>query len=162
MQICTLTQTHNHASIPPLSFFTGQMPFLLPNQQHQRTEGKSTCNKKICLTQISNTFGGGAIVTAHPSTALYKCRSRYSMNCSSRDVWRHNPYTSLSKMTNYETKQKIKHAKITTFTVQISEMQLDIKLYTFMSFRWKLKSKHFCPLVEDLAKISLQPSMQAR
>ena len=33
MQICTLLQTHNHASIPPLSFFTGWMPFLLPNQQ---------------------------------------------------------------------------------------------------------------------------------
>jgi len=34
-----LTQTHNHASIPPLSFFTGQMPFLLPSQRCQRTEG---------------------------------------------------------------------------------------------------------------------------
>ena len=39
MQICILTQTHNHASIPPLSFFTGQMPFQLPNQQHQSIEG---------------------------------------------------------------------------------------------------------------------------
>jgi len=28
----------NHASIVPLSFFTGWMPFLLPNQQ-QSTEG---------------------------------------------------------------------------------------------------------------------------
>jgi len=36
MQICTLTQTHNHTSIPPLSF----MPFLPPNQQRQSTEGK--------------------------------------------------------------------------------------------------------------------------
>jgi len=27
---------------PPLGFFTGWMPFLLPNQQHQRTEGNST------------------------------------------------------------------------------------------------------------------------
>jgi len=26
-------QTDNHASTPPLSFFTGQMPFLLRNQQ---------------------------------------------------------------------------------------------------------------------------------
>ena len=24
----------NHASTPPLSFFTGRMPFLPPNQQH--------------------------------------------------------------------------------------------------------------------------------
>jgi len=39
MQICTSPQTDNHASIPPLSFFTGRMPFLLPNQQRQSTEG---------------------------------------------------------------------------------------------------------------------------
>jgi len=28
----------NHAIIPPLSFFTGRMPFLTPNQQRQSTE----------------------------------------------------------------------------------------------------------------------------
>jgi len=39
MQVCTSLQTDNHASIPPLSFFTGRMPFLLPNQQRQSTEG---------------------------------------------------------------------------------------------------------------------------
>ena len=39
MQVCTLLQTDNHASSPPLSFFTGQMPFLLPNQHRQSTEG---------------------------------------------------------------------------------------------------------------------------
>jgi len=39
MQACTLLQTDNHASIPPLSFFTGWMPFLPPNQQRQCTEG---------------------------------------------------------------------------------------------------------------------------
>jgi len=33
-----LTQTDNHVRIPPLSFFTGRMPFLPPNQQHQSTE----------------------------------------------------------------------------------------------------------------------------
>ena len=38
MQSCTLLQTENHASTPPLSFFTGRMPFLLPNQQCQSTE----------------------------------------------------------------------------------------------------------------------------
>jgi len=31
MQVCTSLQTDNHASTPPLSFFTGRMPFLLPN-----------------------------------------------------------------------------------------------------------------------------------
>jgi len=28
----------NHANIPPLSFFTGWMPFLPPNEQRQSTE----------------------------------------------------------------------------------------------------------------------------
>jgi len=32
MQLCTLLQTDNHARTPPLSFFTGRMPFLPPNQ----------------------------------------------------------------------------------------------------------------------------------
>ena len=39
MQVCTSLQTDNHASTPPLSFFTGRMPFLPPNQQCQSTEG---------------------------------------------------------------------------------------------------------------------------
>jgi len=39
MQVCTLLQPDNHASNPPLLFFTGQMPFLPPNQQRQSTEG---------------------------------------------------------------------------------------------------------------------------
>jgi len=39
MQVCTSLQTDNHASTPPLSFFTGRMPFLPPNQQSQSTEG---------------------------------------------------------------------------------------------------------------------------
>jgi len=39
VQVCTLLQTDNHASTPPLNFFTGRMPFLPPNQQRQNTEG---------------------------------------------------------------------------------------------------------------------------
>ena len=39
MQVCTSVQTDNHASTPLLSFFTGRMPFLPPNQQRQSTEG---------------------------------------------------------------------------------------------------------------------------
>jgi len=42
MQVCTSLQTDNHASNPPLKFFTGRMPFLLPNQQRQSTEGINT------------------------------------------------------------------------------------------------------------------------
>jgi len=41
MQVCTSLQTDNHASTPPLSSFTGRMPFLSSNQQHQSTEGQS-------------------------------------------------------------------------------------------------------------------------
>ena len=40
-QVCTSLQTDNHASTPPLSFFTGRMPFLPPNQQRQSTEGNT-------------------------------------------------------------------------------------------------------------------------
>jgi len=41
MQVCTSLLTDNHTSSPPLSFFTGRMPFLPPNQQHQSTEGNT-------------------------------------------------------------------------------------------------------------------------
>jgi len=41
MHVCISLQTDNHASTPPLKFFTGRMPFLPPNQQRQSTEGTS-------------------------------------------------------------------------------------------------------------------------
>jgi len=37
MHVCTSLQTDNYASTRPLCFFTGWMPFLLPNQQRQST-----------------------------------------------------------------------------------------------------------------------------
>jgi len=45
MQVYISLQTDNHASTPPLKFFTGRMPFLPPNQQRQSTEGKTNQNK---------------------------------------------------------------------------------------------------------------------
>jgi len=45
MQVCTLLQTDNHASTPPL-FFTGRMPYLPSNQQRQSTEGLRNKQKK--------------------------------------------------------------------------------------------------------------------
>ena len=40
MQVCTSIQTDNHPyQHPTAQFFTGRMPFLLPNQQRQSTEG---------------------------------------------------------------------------------------------------------------------------
>jgi len=40
VQVCSSLKTDNHASTSLLKFFTGRMPFLLPNQQRQSTEGK--------------------------------------------------------------------------------------------------------------------------
>jgi len=42
MQVCILLQPDNHASTLQLTFSTGRMPFLPPNQQRQSTEGKNT------------------------------------------------------------------------------------------------------------------------
>ena len=49
MQVCTSLQTDDHASTPPLSFFTGRMPFLPPNQQRQSTEGTTTTFHRVCI-----------------------------------------------------------------------------------------------------------------
>jgi len=51
MQVCTSLKTGNHASTPPLSFFTGRMPFLPPNQQCQSTEG-TKCSKCCKIYQL--------------------------------------------------------------------------------------------------------------
>ena len=51
MQVCTLLQTDNHTSTPPLLFFTGRMPFLPPNQQCQSTEGNAL---KATTTSTTN------------------------------------------------------------------------------------------------------------
>jgi len=53
MQVCTSLQTDNHASTPPLSFFTGRMPFLPPNQQRQSTERPVSVCLSVCLSQVS-------------------------------------------------------------------------------------------------------------
>ena len=46
MQLCTSLRTDNHARTPPLSFLTGRMPFMPPNQQRQSTEGKHAWHVK--------------------------------------------------------------------------------------------------------------------
>ena len=57
MQVCTLLQTDNHASTPPLCFFTGRMPFLPPNQQRQSTEGIKTSQNISLKTEAELTAG---------------------------------------------------------------------------------------------------------
>jgi len=63
MQVCTSLQTDNHASTLPLSFFTGRMPFLQPNQQRQISKqnikyayfcyGRTSCIFR-CLSSFSS------------------------------------------------------------------------------------------------------------
>ena len=55
MQVCTLLQTDNHTSTPPL-FFTGRMPFLPPNQQRQSTEGNKTKQQQTEYQWIRHAF----------------------------------------------------------------------------------------------------------
>jgi len=50
MQVCTSLQTDNHVSTSLLSFFTGRMPFLPPNQQRQSTES-NTLYTLLCCTK---------------------------------------------------------------------------------------------------------------
>ena len=54
MQVSTWLQTDNHASTPPLSFFTGRMPFLPRNQQRQSTEGIVT--QPLLQAQLLSAF----------------------------------------------------------------------------------------------------------
>jgi len=44
MQVCTSLQTDNHASTPSLSFFTGRMPFLLPNHSIKALKARHNNN----------------------------------------------------------------------------------------------------------------------
>jgi len=62
MQVCTSLQTNNHASTPSLSFFTGRMPFLPPNQQRQSTEGIHLTSAKHSYRKV-NLKDDGKLVT---------------------------------------------------------------------------------------------------
>jgi len=59
MQVYTSLQTDNHASTPPLKFFTGRMPFLPPNQQCQSTEGHAVDNSYNKLPGFFGTARAG-------------------------------------------------------------------------------------------------------
>ena len=65
---------HNHASTPPLSFLSGRMPFLLPNQQRQSTEGKIML---INNSKQSNDQYYGTILTS----AYLKLMSQFLSSC---------------------------------------------------------------------------------
>jgi len=67
MQVCTSLQTDNHTSTPLLSFFTGRMPFLPPNQQRQSTEGTFNSTHYIVLYPQN----GDRVVTIDSVTSLH-------------------------------------------------------------------------------------------
>jgi len=52
VQACTSLQTDDHASTPPLSFFTGRMLFLPPNQQHHSTKGTLQDNSPMHFSHV--------------------------------------------------------------------------------------------------------------
>jgi len=71
MQVCTLLQPQNHASTPPLSFFTGQMPFLPPNQR-QSTEGCQELNPTQRNKKYNNTIAKWSMPThTHTHTHIH-------------------------------------------------------------------------------------------
>ena len=72
MQICISLQTDNHASTPPITFFTGQMPFLPPNQQRQSAEGNRytlqwyvICTLLFCTVQLCGQVSGVHALHVH-------------------------------------------------------------------------------------------------
>jgi len=74
MQVCISLQTDNHASNPPLSFFTGRMPFLLPNQQHQSTPTRHTtlvdCAVPVAVARAWNDLP--SMITASSSLLMFR------------------------------------------------------------------------------------------
>ena len=90
MQVCTLLQTDNHASTPLLSFFTGWMPFLLPNQHRQSTETSYCGNLSSVLSLYVSVCVSSSVCRAwlwfhRTSDPLYR-------------HWQHPGYTQCSKM----------------------------------------------------------------
>ena len=71
MQVCTSLQTDNHASTPPLSCFTGWMPFLPPNQQRQSTEGVNAFSADLTNQKChAHTYEHSAFISADISLYL--------------------------------------------------------------------------------------------
>ena len=66
MQVCTSLQTDNHASTPPLGFFTGRMPFLPPNQQRQSTECTQSTEGTTCILRSGVKLTKGCIAPGCP------------------------------------------------------------------------------------------------
>jgi len=78
MQVCISLQTDNHASTPPLSFFTGRMPFLPPNQQRQSTEGKIKALKAkawFVMIRLKRVSSASSVRSLYVGTSLLQYSS---------------------------------------------------------------------------------------
>jgi len=112
MQVCTSLQTDNHTNTPPLSFFTGRMPFLPPNQQRQSTEGKLlveiywkfTKSPRNCLAMFDHLllmYPTARIGVSNPSHASLKCfftdsKTLQILMCCGQNVSRETAGTTIS------------------------------------------------------------------
>jgi len=56
MQVCTSFQTGDHASTPPISFFTGWIPFLPPNQQRKSDIPASSRRQYFAFSALTLLF----------------------------------------------------------------------------------------------------------
>ena len=66
MQICTSPKSDNHASTTLLSFFTGRIPFLLPNQRRPSTEDMFNITENVtnstCLTNLAEACASSLLI----------------------------------------------------------------------------------------------------
>ena len=85
MQVCTSLQTDNHASTQPLSFFTGRMPFLPPNQQLQSTEGIFTYKMAAQSTGIDTERHCVVTAAAYRTVCMLRSAGR-ERRCHTRRV----------------------------------------------------------------------------
>jgi len=103
MQICTSPQTDVYASTPPLSFFTGQMPFPLPNQWHQRIEGINlnvTCPQNADAIRFSLSLQCTAVTSIScQNTWHLKPHIRANSELHVKN-WRTNHCQTITQITN--------------------------------------------------------------
>jgi len=81
--IGTSLQTDNHATTPPLSFFTGRMPFLPPNQQRQSTEGTRVHSSIMIIKHCSDIASHVQFVhqfSAQTASSRVLCELAVSLN----------------------------------------------------------------------------------
>jgi len=81
MQVCTLLQTDNHASTPPLSFLQAGCPSCRPTNSIEALKAQNHTDNKIHLTfkfyAVNKTFVANAAHFVHIT-----CKAHENTNCS--------------------------------------------------------------------------------